>query len=131
MPTADVYRRFDEMGLGREADLTGEPDWREWADLDAAALLPRLRNDLAPAAFSIRADLGELRAGVERALGRVVRMSGSGSSLFTLYDTAEEAREAARVLGGLGSSMRCQVEAVEIAPRIEDDLAGYLAGEWR
>jgi 4-diphosphocytidyl-2C-methyl-D-erythritol kinase len=131
MPTPDVYRRFDELGLGRAQDVAGEPGWAEWAQLDAARLLPRLVNDLEPAAFSLRPDLGELRQAIERTLGRPVRMSGSGSSLFTLYDTAEEASGAARVLGGLGWSMRCQVEAVEIAPRIEDDLAGYLAGEWR
>jgi 4-diphosphocytidyl-2C-methyl-D-erythritol kinase len=127
MPTPDVYRRFDEMGLGRESDVAGEPDWAEWALLDASGLLPRLVNDLEPAAFSLRPDLGGLRQEMERALGRPVRMSGSGSSLFTLYDTPDEAREAARTLGGRRLSMQFRVEAVEIAPRIEDEVAAGIS----
>ena len=54
-------------------------------------------------------------------------MSGSGSSLFTLYDTADETRDAARLLGELRRPMQSRVEAVEIAPQIEDDLAVCLA----
>ncbi|HYO08991.1 MAG TPA: hypothetical protein VER17_08455, partial [Tepidisphaeraceae bacterium] len=38
---------------------------------------------------------GELRAKLERTWVRQVRMSGSGSALFTLCDTGEEAEETA------------------------------------
>lgn len=120
MPTADVYRRFDELGLGRERDVADSPDWQEWAALGAAELLPRLTNDLEPAAFSLRPDLNELRRAVERATGRVVRMSGSGSSLFTLFDGRPEAEAAARAVG---KALTVRTEAVEVAPPIEDDLA--------
>jgi 4-diphosphocytidyl-2-C-methyl-D-erythritol kinase len=95
MPTAEVYRRFDELGLGREQDVVQEPDWGEWASLDARSLLPRLVNDLETPAFSLRPDLGELRAAIERTISRPVRMSGSGSSLFTLFDEENEAIAAA------------------------------------
>ena len=72
-------------------------------------------------------DLEELRQTVERTVGRPVRMSGSGSSLFTLYDTADEARDAVRLLGELRRPMQSRVEAVEVAAQIEDDLAVCLA----
>lgn len=95
MPTADVYRRFDAMSLGRPADVDDEPDWATWCALPAADLLPRLVNDLEPPAFALRPDLSDLRVAVERSLGRPVRMSGSGSTLFTLFDTATAAEAAA------------------------------------
>ncbi|MDB5297916.1 MAG: ispE [Phycisphaerales bacterium] len=90
MPTPAVYKGFDSMGLGRSGDLSDEPDWAAWARLPAVELLPRLVNDLEPAAFAIRPDLDALRRAAEEAAGRPVRMSGSGSSLFTLFDTPAE-----------------------------------------
>lgn len=95
MPTPAVYRRFDEMRLGRAEDIVTEPDWAAWARLSAKELMPRLVNDLEPPAFSLRPELGELRAKLERTWVRQVRMSGSGSALFTLCDTGEEAEETA------------------------------------
>ena len=105
--------------LGRDADVTDEPDWRAWAGLGARELLPKLVNDLEPAAFSIRPELDELRLSVERSLGRTVRMSGSGSSLFTLFDEEKEAREAAVQIQ---VSSRVRVEVAELAPALNDDL---------
>ena len=95
MPTADVYRRFDAMNLGREQDIEREPGWDEWVKLGSRSLLAQLVNDLEPPAFALRPDLGELRTAIERSLDRPVRMSGSGSSLFTLFDEREEAHAAA------------------------------------
>jgi 4-diphosphocytidyl-2-C-methyl-D-erythritol kinase len=97
MSTPAVYRRFDEMKLGDPTTIASQPDWLAWAALSARELLPLLVNDLEAPAFSIRPELGELRVEAERALGRVVRMSGSGSSLFTLYDEMDEAARAAEV----------------------------------
>lgn len=112
MPTAEVYRRFDEMGLGREQDVADEPYWAEWATLDARDLLPRLVNDLEPPAFAIRPELGALQATLEEKLGRPVRMSGSGSSLFTLFDGQEEAEKDRSAASTAGA----RVEVVAIAP---------------
>jgi 4-diphosphocytidyl-2C-methyl-D-erythritol kinase len=42
-------------------------------------------------------------------------MSGSGSTLFTLYDTADETKHAVRNIGAIDA----RVEAVEIAPQTE------------
>jgi len=137
LATRDVYGRFDEMGLGSDQlgldrDVpdgdTGEtpdgrfPDWRAWAALGANELLPRLVNDLEAAAFSLSRDLAALRAAAERIVGRVVRMSGSGSSLFTLFDAGEtDAARAAAEAVSRGRGVR--VELVELCPVIADDLS--------
>jgi 4-diphosphocytidyl-2-C-methyl-D-erythritol kinase len=116
LSTRDVYARFDEMGLGFDAALEAgaEPDWETWARRPARELLARLVNDLEPAAFSISGELAGLRAELERRLGRVVRMSGSGSSLFTLFD-GNEGREA-EAAAGLGERLGAAASVVELTP---------------
>ena len=95
MPTADVYRRLDDMNGGVDAAIANEPAdeplWSEWTKLSAGELMPKLVNDLEPPAFSLRPDLNELRKAIEGRWNKVVRMSGSGSSLFTLCDDEEQA----------------------------------------
>lgn len=97
MPTAAVYRRFDELALGSDlAQVERElPD----VSLPTRELLGVLVNDLERAAFSISPELGEMRGRAEQLAGRPVRMSGSGSTLFTLYDSAAEAQVAAGRIG--------------------------------
>ncbi|MEA2710610.1 MAG: 4-diphosphocytidyl-2-C-methyl-D-erythritol kinase [Phycisphaerales bacterium] len=113
--TPAVYRRFDEMRLGDERTIAEEPDWLAWSKLSAADLMPRLINDLEPPAFSLRPELGELRAALEKKLNRVFRMSGSGSSLFSLTDSFAEASELSqRAHDGL----QVDAIAVEIAPAL-------------
>jgi 4-diphosphocytidyl-2-C-methyl-D-erythritol kinase len=119
MPTPAVYRRFDEMRLGNSADVGGDLDVKAWSTLSAVELLPKLVNDLEAPSFAIRPELGELRRSIESQLGRPVRMSGSGSSLFTLYDGQTDALAAARAVAA-GHAVRAL--AVEVAPAIEDDL---------
>jgi len=119
MPTPTVYRRFDAMGLGRVSDITDAPDWLAWSKLSSEELLPRLVNDLEPPAFEIEPDLGELRSGLERQLKRPVRMSGSGSSLFTLYDNEAAAIEAT---GRVGRVLSVKAMAVELGPKLADDI---------
>jgi len=89
MPTSAVYRRFDEMGLGN--DVSVEPDWAEWSTLPAVELMSRLVNDLERPAFDLQPELGRLRSQAENDLQRIVRMSGSGSTLFTLFDSQADA----------------------------------------
>ncbi|MFI5377928.1 MAG: 4-(cytidine 5'-diphospho)-2-C-methyl-D-erythritol kinase [Tepidisphaerales bacterium] len=116
MPTPAVYRRFDEMGLGAPENLAPEPELADWALLTASELLGLLRNDLEPAAFSIEPALGQLRQEAERRLARPFRMSGSGSSLFTLYDEAAAAVVAARKAA---DELSVTALAVEIGPRLD------------
>ena len=89
--TPAVYRRFDELPAPPD---DGSPDFAEWARLDARELLPKLRNDLEPAASSLHPELAGLRAAAEAKLERPVRMTGSGGALFTLYDSPRAANEA-------------------------------------
>ena len=96
MPTAGVYRKFDEMGLG--SDTSGSLGEGAWTYLPAAGLMGHLVNDLEPPAFALRPDLARLRSRIERNLGQPVRMSGSGSTLFTLYDNHGSAADAAAAI---------------------------------
>jgi 4-diphosphocytidyl-2-C-methyl-D-erythritol kinase len=117
MATPGVYRKFDEMKLGESRVLVDEPDWSHWTALDAEQLLPRLINDLEAPAFALRADLAHLRDRAAQSLGRPVLMSGSGSSLFTLYDDKAEAVEAARRLHAV---LGVRVEPVDLCPSTPD-----------
>ena len=113
--TPAVYRRFDEMRLGEERSIVDEPDFAAWSKLSAAQLMPRLVNDLEPPAFSLRPELGELRAALEEKLNRVFRMSGSGSSLFSLCDSFDQAKSLAE---RTRNEMAIDAIAVEIAPKV-------------
>jgi 4-diphosphocytidyl-2-C-methyl-D-erythritol kinase len=115
VPTPAVYRQFDAMRLG--ADVESEPDWAAWADMPAELLMRELVNDLEKPAFALRPDLGRLRDECENAIGRTVRMSGSGSTLFSLFDQESEA-----------AAIRLKVPArvVRVAPD-SDLLARSLA----
>ncbi|MGH7213516.1 MAG: 4-(cytidine 5'-diphospho)-2-C-methyl-D-erythritol kinase [Tepidisphaeraceae bacterium] len=120
LATPLVYKRFDELRLGNQRTVADAPSFGEWAQLPAPDLLARLRNDLEPAAFSLSPELGDLRAGLEATLDRPVRMSGSGSSLFTLYETMDEAMAGTHVC----RSRYYDVEAmaIDVAPDFVDDV---------
>jgi 4-diphosphocytidyl-2-C-methyl-D-erythritol kinase len=110
MPTPAVYRKFDAMNAGVDVDI--EPDWKRWAQLSSMELLSNLVNDLETPAFEIEPKLQTLRSSIEQSLGRAVRMSGSGSSLFTLYDHQDEATAAANAI----DQHELQAIAVELSP---------------
>ncbi len=96
MPTAEVYRRFDQMPALPGWDEAVE--WSQWRTLLAEDLLRALRNDLEPPASAISPELGTLRDAAEVLVSRPVRMSGSGSTLFTLFDTKERAQQAVFII---------------------------------
>lgn len=116
MPTPAVYRKFDELRLGNSNVLAEPPDWQAWAKMSADQLLPCLVNDLESPAFALCPELGKLRAAIESLLKRPVRMSGSGSSLFTLFDDRAEAESAAI---HISSSLGVSAQPVQIAPDVE------------
>jgi 4-diphosphocytidyl-2C-methyl-D-erythritol kinase len=129
VPTGAVYRRFDELLSEDDRRLLTESvatelDWEHWRSLPAQALLPNLVNDLERPAFDLHPRLARSRGELEQFLGRIVRMSGSGSSLFTLYDDALAAEEAAEKINGSAQAhVWGRAIAAMLAPRIEDDLA--------
>jgi 4-diphosphocytidyl-2-C-methyl-D-erythritol kinase len=120
VPTRDVYRKFDELRLGDVGFGEAQPAWQGWADLSAGPLLSRLRNDLEPAAFALVPQLGRLRDALELSLARVIRMSGSGGTLFTLFDDRQEAGVAAQFVR---TRHMLEALAVELAPGVVDDLS--------
>jgi 4-diphosphocytidyl-2-C-methyl-D-erythritol kinase len=115
--TPAVYKKFDALNMSR-VGWDDQPDWQQWAQLSARLLLPRLVNDLEPAAYSLAPSLDELRRRVGSVVDRPVRMSGSGSSLFTLFDSREECESAANDV-----SMKCNLKthAAQISPQIKED----------
>lgn len=110
MPTRSVYQRFDQLRCGHESALQDEPDFRAWSQLDALSLLPLLRNDLETPAFSLQPSLAQLRDDAQALLSRPVRMSGSGSALFSLHDDDAQSQHAAKLI-----ESRLQVRA-QVAP---------------
>ena len=119
MPTAKVYQRFDELGLGCERDIDEAPDWGRWGKLESEELLANLVNDLEAPASSLAPELSALRERIEELIGRIVRMSGSGSSLFTLFDRRPAAQQAAE---HIERDTQERARVVEVAPVFRDDL---------
>jgi 4-diphosphocytidyl-2-C-methyl-D-erythritol kinase len=89
MPTAEVYRRWDEL----EAPV-GET-------IPPRLLPPALRdgipvrNDLTPAAFDLEPTLADFMADLRTRWGGPVLMTGSGSGCFGFFPDAGEAADAA------------------------------------
>jgi len=92
-PTGAVYAAYDAMitGAAHRPDLTGD---RTPAGL--AAWLAGCRNDLEGPARARTPEIGEALAAMAAAPGnRLSRMSGSGATVFGLFDDAATARVAA------------------------------------
>ncbi len=98
-PTGAVYRAFD-AGVAGRADRPASPSAR-----DAAAVIDWLseqRNDLQAPAVALAPAIGEALATTEGLPGaRLTRMSGSGATVFALFDTAAAAEAAGRSLAAL------------------------------
>jgi 4-diphosphocytidyl-2-C-methyl-D-erythritol kinase len=97
IPTAAVFGAYRRTGGAPHAP------WETFARLAAGGAAPGLAaliggNDLETAAFALRPELGALYTELVRSGARKVRMSGSGSTLFALFDDAAAARRAAVAL---------------------------------
>lgn len=94
--TANVYRawRGDEGSIPPAGAETLPASDAE----NAADLLGRSFNDLESAVCAVAPKVSELRNRAARLLDRPLRISGAGSTLFTLYDEREEAEAAAAAL---------------------------------
>jgi 4-diphosphocytidyl-2-C-methyl-D-erythritol kinase len=95
-PTGAVYRAYDEGAAG-SADRPQPPgDWTASTVID---WLSEQRNDLEAPAVALQPVIAEvLRAAAGLPGARLVRMSGSGATVFALFDTADRAAAAARDL---------------------------------
>jgi 4-diphosphocytidyl-2-C-methyl-D-erythritol kinase len=104
LATADVYQALEAPSL--PPSLTGE-GWDTNLRGSDPGSFPN-RNDLEPAAESIRGELRSLRQALVRAGALSARLSGSGSSVFGLFRDLSTAKRAASGLGELppGTSIR-------------------------
>lgn len=94
--TGAVYRAFD-AGPPREADMPSPP--LDWSAQAVVAWLGAGRNDLEPPALALQPAIGGALAAVEDLPGvRLTRMSGSGATVFGLFDSREAAAAAGRGL---------------------------------
>lgn len=94
LSTADVYRCHARRAGNPLAGASLRSNATPWEtrDIGADRLLPMLFNDLEAAAFEVEPRLADLHARLSRDGGRIVRMTGSGSCLFTLFDDESPAQ---------------------------------------
>lgn len=95
-PTGAVYRAYDDAPVGA-ADCPEAPaDWSPAAVID---WLTAQRNDLEAPALRVTPGIDEALAAMRAAPGcRLTRMSGSGATVFGLFDDAAAASAAADAL---------------------------------
>jgi 4-diphosphocytidyl-2-C-methyl-D-erythritol kinase len=94
LSTAEVYRRYDELGPGR-----GDS---ELASLEAGDDWP-VANDLQDAALDLCPSIGDALAAVAATGAEHVLVSGSGPTVFGIYPTLRAAEAAARETGGVAA----------------------------
>jgi 4-diphosphocytidyl-2-C-methyl-D-erythritol kinase len=106
---------FKALGLQPGQSLVGSPH----PDLEVASVrsllgsLKSARNDLEPPALSVQPTIGEALELVARTEGcRLARMSGSGATVFGVYEDSQSAADAARFV--LGNRPDWWVEATRL-----------------
>ena len=98
MATPDVFR---QLGLekGGQTGRAPHPECSAASAQELMVLLHRLGNDLQAPATAIAPVIDQAREALSHQSGcRLARMSGSGSAVFGLFDTAGQAKTAATLL---------------------------------
>lgn len=97
-PTGPVYRAYDANPAGA-ADRPEAPT--DWSPAAVIAWLANQRNDLQAPAIAIEPRIGEALTEAAALPGaRLARMSGSGATVFALFEGLASARSAAERLSG-------------------------------
>lgn len=97
--TGDVYRAYD-AGPVATADRPTDP--RDWSLSTVLDWLAAQRNDLEFPAVARAGAVGEALAILGDLPGaRLTRMSGSGATVFALFETREEAERAGQLVNGV------------------------------
>ena len=91
-PTGAVYRAYDAGSL-RSADRPEPPG--DWAPGSVIDWLARQRNDLQAPAVSLEPEIGAALSAMAATGARLTRMSGSGATVFGLFEDAASADLAA------------------------------------
>ena len=102
VPTAGVYRRWDELDGPQGDGVSGRHlprSLRQFAPLG---------NDLAVAAVDLFPELGDWIADVGRLWGSPVLVSGSGPALFGFFASESEAADAAEAVQGARGARACR-----------------------
>ena len=95
-PTGAVYRAYDGAPIPLAARPAPPTDWSPAAVIDWLALQ---RNDLQPPAIALTPVIGQTLSAVAACPGVVLsRMSGSGATVFGLFEHADDAAKAASAL---------------------------------
>ncbi|WP_312784700.1 4-(cytidine 5'-diphospho)-2-C-methyl-D-erythritol kinase [Brevundimonas sp.] len=95
-PTGAVYRAYDDAPAGGADHPDAPSDWSPIAVID---WLAAQRNDLEVPALGVTPGIGAALAAMRTAPGcRLTRMSGSGATVFGLFDDAAAAEGAALAL---------------------------------
>lgn len=115
-PTGSVYRAYDAAPV-RAADRPASP--ADWTPASVIDWLSEQRNDLEAPALSVTPDIAEALAAMRAApFCRLTRMSGSGATVFGLFDDRGAAIQAALALDRPGWWSRPVVlGAPDIEPR--------------
>ncbi|MFQ5489349.1 MAG: 4-(cytidine 5'-diphospho)-2-C-methyl-D-erythritol kinase [Phycisphaerae bacterium] len=114
--TAEVYRRWEIADSPCEGGLAAI-DALNHATC-AGSLMPLCRNDLEPAVYRVCPEVRRLREQVSECLDQPARVSGAGSTVFTLYDDKPAAQSAAEALTaeGLRATVVCGGREVMVTP---------------
>lgn len=91
-PTGAVYRAYD-AGATRSADRPAPP--KDWSPATVIDWLACQRNDLQSPAVSLEPEIGAALSAMAATGARLTRMSGSGATVFGLFDDGESATRAA------------------------------------
>ena len=95
-----------------------------------SALGDLLGNDLQPAAIRLCPPIGRLLGRI-RELGAVAAsMSGSGATVFGVFESAEAAAKAARELNSSSNSQEIWVRVTRTLPRREVDKISWGVAKW-
>ncbi|NLE28138.1 MAG: 4-(cytidine 5'-diphospho)-2-C-methyl-D-erythritol kinase [Phycisphaerae bacterium] len=107
LSTAEVYRHYVQDS--RRNFSKAESMAKRLPRSKPSEIYPYLENDLESSAFTINPELGELRRSLESLLSVPVRLSGSGSALFALFDTRDQAAQASLRVQSSFKELTCWV----------------------
>lgn len=109
LATPEVYRAWDRLGgpVGERFPSRGLPPQLRRGD--------DLRNDLHPAAVSLRPQLADWMADLAGRWERPVAMSGSGPSVYGFFADVEEARAAVEVVTGARAAVGVDLRSGGVA----------------
>lgn len=145
LATADVYRTSDRLASALTKNRAGST-MRALSGLtqNVRSIVPALRdlliNDLEPAARQLCPAVGRISARLERAGALAVSMTGSGATVFGVFDSEAAASDAAMRLrtgdvGGAGDagddvgvpgeSERCWVRATRVLAHAAGPVGGF------